>query len=85
VRRDFVAESRMIVSKPISFLFQGFILHGSPGLGPDLTTLVGMIAPVPLPAARACCRMGQPTSPARTAVTQMRRERPILRLRSEAG
>jgi len=33
-----------------------------------------MMAPVTLPAASGCCRLGQRTSPARTAVTQMRRQ-----------
>jgi hypothetical protein len=32
------------------------------------------MAPVPLPAASGCSRIGQPTFAARQAVTQMRRE-----------
>jgi hypothetical protein len=40
---------------------------------------VGMMAPVPLPAATGCSRIGQPTFAVRQAVTQMRRERSFLR------
>jgi hypothetical protein len=41
------------------------------------TMPVGMMAPVPLPAASGCSRIGQPTFAAREAVTQMRRQRPF--------
>jgi hypothetical protein len=38
---------------------------------------MGMMAPVPLPAANGCSRIGQPTFAARQAVTQMSRKRPF--------
>ena len=37
------------------------------------TMPVGIMAPLPLPAASGCSRIGQPTFAARQAVTQMRR------------